>query len=114
MTRPPSDDRTRACFWHSTPGERKHRAFKTPGAARMWRRGDGREALSLAGSILFFGVTGTIHATLVSWQLVDWPIMTSFFVVGLEKVRVQWSLICSAFNLRKLYPHWRAGRLRFA
>ena len=37
-----------------------------------------------------------------------------FTVVGLEKVRVQWSLICSAFNLRKLYPHWRAGRLRFA
>jgi len=37
-----------------------------------------------------------------------------FTVAGLEKVRVQWSLICTAFNLRKLYPHWRAGRLRFA
>lgn len=37
-----------------------------------------------------------------------------FTVRGLEQVRVQWSLICSAFDLRKLYPHWRAGRLRFA
>lgn len=37
-----------------------------------------------------------------------------FTVAGLEPVRLQWSLICSAFNLRKLYPHWRAGRLRFA
>ena len=37
-----------------------------------------------------------------------------FTVAGLEQVGLQWSLICSAFNLRKLYPHWRAGRLRFA
>jgi hypothetical protein len=37
-----------------------------------------------------------------------------FSVAGLEKVRVQWSLICTAFNLRKLYPHWRAGKRRFA
>ena len=37
-----------------------------------------------------------------------------FTVMGLEQVRVQWSLVCSAFNLRKLYPHWRSGRLRFA
>ncbi len=37
-----------------------------------------------------------------------------FTVVGVEKVKVQWSLICSAFNLRKLYPLWRAGTLRFA
>jgi hypothetical protein len=37
-----------------------------------------------------------------------------FTVVGLEKARMQWSLICSAFNLRKLYPHSRSRRLRFA
>ena len=37
-----------------------------------------------------------------------------FTVVGLENVRVQWSLICAAFNLRKLYPQWKAGKLTFA
>jgi transposase len=37
-----------------------------------------------------------------------------FTVAGLAQVRVQWSLICTAFNLRKLYGHWRAGTLVFA
>jgi len=37
-----------------------------------------------------------------------------FTVAGLEQVRVQWSLICTAFNLRKLYRHWRVGKLAFA
>jgi transposase len=37
-----------------------------------------------------------------------------FTVAGLAKVRVQWSLICTAFNLRKLYCHWRDGSLVFA
>jgi transposase len=32
-------------------------------------------------------------------------------VRGLEKVRTQWSLICTAFNLKKLYRFWRAGQL---
>jgi len=33
-----------------------------------------------------------------------------FTVRGLEKVRTQWSLLCTAYNLRKLYAHWCAGR----
>lgn len=37
-----------------------------------------------------------------------------FSVAGLEKVQAQWSLICAAFNLRKLYPYWRQGKLSFA
>jgi len=37
-----------------------------------------------------------------------------FTVAGLAQVRVQWSLICAAFNLRKLYCHWREGRLVLA
>jgi len=37
-----------------------------------------------------------------------------FTVAGLEQVRVQWSLICTAFNLRKLFGHWRERRLVFA
>ena len=30
-------------------------------------------------------------------------------VRGLEDVRTQWSLICTAFNLKKLYKYWQAG-----
>ena len=33
--------------------------------------------------------------------------------VGLDKVRVQWSMICSTINLRKLYGFWLKGRVTF-
>ncbi len=36
-----------------------------------------------------------------------------FTVRRLENVRTQWSLICTAFNLKKLYKYWLAGRLEF-
>lgn len=36
-----------------------------------------------------------------------------FTVRHLENVRTQWSLLCSAFNLKKLYRHWLEGRLAF-
>jgi len=32
-------------------------------------------------------------------------------VGGLENVKTQWAMICTAFNLKKLYKHWRDGRL---
>jgi transposase len=32
-------------------------------------------------------------------------------VRGLENVRTQWALLCTAFNLKKLYKHWAAGQL---
>lgn len=35
-------------------------------------------------------------------------------VRGLEKVRVQWSLLCTTINLKKLYTWWVDGRLRLA
>ena len=31
-------------------------------------------------------------------------------VRGLDNVRTQWALLCTAHNLKKLYPHWVAGR----
>jgi hypothetical protein len=32
-------------------------------------------------------------------------------VRGLDKVRTQWSMVCAAFNLNKLYKYWLAGTL---
>ena len=37
-----------------------------------------------------------------------------FNVRGLENVRTQWSLICTVFNLKKLYRYWLEGRLVFS
>jgi hypothetical protein len=37
-----------------------------------------------------------------------------FTVWGLESVRAQWLLMATAYNLKKMYKHWREGRLRFA
>jgi transposase len=35
-------------------------------------------------------------------------------VAGLDNVRAQWDWVCTAYNLRVLYGHWRTGRLRLA
>jgi hypothetical protein len=35
-------------------------------------------------------------------------------VAGLVNVRAQWDWVCTAYNLRVLYAHWRTGRLRLA
>jgi len=34
-----------------------------------------------------------------------------FTVRGLENVKTQWSLICTTYNLRKLYKVWKEGNL---
>jgi hypothetical protein len=36
-----------------------------------------------------------------------------YTVRGLQKVRTQWSLVCTAFNLRKLHALWTKGKLQF-
>ena len=35
-------------------------------------------------------------------------------VRGLEKVKTQWLLLCTAINLRRLHKHWASGKLKFA
>jgi len=35
-------------------------------------------------------------------------------VIGIEKVRAVWSLICIAFNLKKMYKFWIGGKLRLS
>jgi hypothetical protein len=37
-----------------------------------------------------------------------------FTVNGLEKVKTQWSLVCTTFNLRKLFKVWKTGNLVIA
>jgi transposase len=37
-----------------------------------------------------------------------------FTVRGLAKVRTQWSMICTAYNLKKLYRTWVSGILQFS
>jgi two-component system, LuxR family, sensor kinase FixL len=53
--------------------------FCLDAAITVWRRGDKRQALTLGASMVFFTVVGTVHAVLVLWQIVEWPIMASFF-----------------------------------
>ena len=35
-------------------------------------------------------------------------------MAGLEQVRTQWAMVCTAFNLLKLYPRWARGQVSFA
>jgi len=37
-----------------------------------------------------------------------------FLLRGLANVRAEWNLLCAAFNMRKLYQHWRRQRLMAA
>jgi len=57
--------------------------FCLDAAITVWRRGDKRQALTLGASMVFFTVVGTVHAVLVLWQIVEWPIMASFFYLGI-------------------------------
>jgi transposase len=46
-------------------------------------------------------------------QIKDQMQFRRFTVRHLENVRTQWSLVCTAFNLKKLYRRWLAGHIAF-
>jgi hypothetical protein len=43
-----------------------------------------------------------------AWGFRRWTLL------GLENVRTQWSMLCAAFNLQKMYKVWAAGELALA
>jgi PAS domain S-box-containing protein len=57
--------------------------FVADATVTVWRRGDRRQALAVGGSIVFFTLAGTVQAVLVLWEMVHWPMTTSFFYLGI-------------------------------
>ena len=57
--------------------------FVADATVTVWRRGDRRQALTVGGSIVFFTLAGTVQAVLVLWEMVHWPMTTSFFYLGI-------------------------------
>jgi len=57
--------------------------FVADATVAVWRRGDRRQALAVGGSIVFFTLAGTVQAVLVLWEMVHWPMTTSFFYLGI-------------------------------
>jgi two-component system sensor kinase FixL len=48
----------------------------------VWRRGERRLAVALGGSILLFAGAGAGQTALVSWGVVQWPLVPSLFYLG--------------------------------
>jgi PAS domain S-box-containing protein len=57
--------------------------FVSDATVTVWRRGDRRQALAVGGSIVFFTLAGTVQAVLVLWEVIHWPMTTSFFYLGI-------------------------------
>ena len=57
--------------------------FTADAALTVWRRGDRRLARFTSGCIVFFALASIVQAVLVLWQIVDWPLMVSFFYLGI-------------------------------
>lgn len=51
--------------------------FVVDATITAWRFGDRQRALAIGGSVIFFVLAGTSEATLVLWQILHWPIITS-------------------------------------
>jgi PAS domain S-box-containing protein len=57
--------------------------FVSDATVAVWRRGNRRQALAVGGSIVFFTLAGTVQAVLVLWEVIHWPMTTSFFYLGI-------------------------------
>jgi signal transduction histidine kinase len=57
--------------------------FALDAALTVWRRGDHQRAVLVGGSIIFFSVVGTCQTLLVFWGVVDMPLTSSWFFMGI-------------------------------
>jgi two-component system, LuxR family, sensor kinase FixL len=57
--------------------------FVADAAIAVWRRGDRRQALLVGGGIVFLAVAGTAQVILVLWGVINEPITTSLFYMGI-------------------------------
>ena len=53
--------------------------FVADATITVWRRGDRRLALVIGGSLTFSMLLGPLQGVLVLWQIVEWPVTTSWF-----------------------------------
>lgn len=49
----------------------------------VWRQGDRHRALVVGGSMIFFVLVGTGQASLVLWQIIEWPLIGSLLFLNI-------------------------------
>lgn len=78
-------------------------------AAVAWQRANQRDPqkqkLLKKRKVIVEPIFGVIKQ---AWGFRRWTLL------GLENVRTQWSMLCAAFNLKKMYKVWAAGELALA
>jgi PAS domain S-box-containing protein len=57
--------------------------FVVDAVLTVWRRGDRRQAQLLGSAIVFFVVAGAAQVALALWGVIDMPILTSLFFLGI-------------------------------
>jgi two-component system sensor kinase FixL len=57
--------------------------FIVDAAIAVWRRGDRRMAAVVGGSLVFCVLGGTVLAALIFWGLVQWPLTSGLFFLGI-------------------------------
>lgn len=60
--------------------------FVIDASLKAWRGGNRRSALLNGGSIVLFVLSATVQAVLVLWKVIDWPLTTGFFFLGVVAV----------------------------
>ncbi|NLH16677.1 MAG: PAS domain-containing protein [Phycisphaerae bacterium] len=81
----------------------------------IWRRGGRRTELVTSGSIVFFVLVGSILAFLEAWNVIHWPVMTSFFFLAVIAA-VAYEMSCETHRAAQLSEDLRESdeRLRLA